>query len=208
VEQPRYVIRYLPEKLHRPAFPQLFLSPRVVVQKVTGQQGLIAGIVPPGHEYYTDDSIINIVTLDNLASIPDAFRKNRGLKFVAGNNESIRVGNHWWREITKTYARGAVIREDLHDFYRTFSPFVLCAVINSDIIAFVFKLLLAGGMNVFPEHVRWLPITPDLVSAAPKITSQLENLPDIDNGSLNDVLFKAYSLDAGEIATVKRFLEN
>ncbi len=208
VESPRYVIRYLPEKLHRPAFPQLFLSPRVVVQKVTGQQGLIAGIVPPGQEYYTDDSIINVVTLDNLASIPDAFRKNRGFKFVKGNNESIPVGNHWWREITKSYARGAMIREDLQKFYMKFSPILLCAVLNSQVIAFFYKLLLAGGMNVFPEHVRWLPITPDLISAAPKIMSQLENLRDIDDESLNEILFKAYALDAGEIGTVKRFLEN
>ncbi len=208
IEPPSYVINYVPEKLHRPAFPQLFLSPRVVVQKVTGKQGLIAGIVPTGAEYYTDDSIINIITLDNLASVPAAFRKNRGLKFVAGNNERIPVGKQWWQEVTKAYARGAVIREDLSAFYKQFSPIVLCATINSQVIAFFFKLLLAGGLNVFPEHVRWLPVTPDIITCAPNITTQLADIDHFDEELLNASVFQAYGLNAGEIGTIKRFLAN
>jgi hypothetical protein len=199
------VINYMPEKLHRPAFPQLFCAPRVVVQKVTGKQGLIAGIVPPGVEYYTDDSIINIITLDNLASVPTAFRKNRGLKFVAGDNKKIQVGKHWWHEVTKAYTRGAVIRDDLQAFYQQFAPAVLCAAINSEVIAFFFNLLLAGGLNVFPEHVRWLPISPDLIACAPEITAQLANPDQIDDALLNASVFKAYGLTAGEIGTIKRF---
>ncbi len=208
IEKPSYVINYVPEKLHRPAFPQLFLSPRVVVQKVTGKQGLIAGIVPPGVEYYTDDSIINIITLNNLASVPAAFRKNRGLKFVAGNNKSIPVGKQSWQEVTKSYARGALIREDLHAFYKEFTPSVLCAAINSQVVAFFFKLLLAGGLNVFPEHVRWLPIAPNLITRTPEITAQLGNLAEIDDEILNTSVFKAYALNAGEISTIKRFVGN
>jgi len=208
VETPRYVIRYVPELLHRPAFPQLFQSPRVVVQKVTGRQGLIAAVVPSGVEYYTDDSVINIITLNNLSSIPRAFQKHRGLRFLADDNASIPVGKHWWMEITKSYTRGAIIREKLYDFYKEFSPAVLCAVINSQVVAFFFNLLLAGGMNVFPEHVRWLPITPDLRNHTSEITDQMASLGDINEEALNEIMFKVYKLNAGEISTIKSFLEH
>lgn len=69
-------LRYEPERLYRPLFPELFEREKIVLRKVSGRRGLIAAIDRAGH--YTDDSVLCCQLRSQLSDLPEALVRRYG----------------------------------------------------------------------------------------------------------------------------------
>ncbi|MFH1702174.1 MAG: TaqI-like C-terminal specificity domain-containing protein [Nitrospirota bacterium] len=142
-------ILYDAEKLHRPAFPELFENEKIVIREVSGEKGLIAAY--DAENYYTDHSLINCIPKYYLEKLDERVLKDRGIKFVDSHRTEKDVEN-------KVYDRDTIIySEDLSESKRYKLKFII-ALINSSLIGFYYQKYVSGELNVFPEHVRTLRI--------------------------------------------------
>ena len=119
---------YDPKRLYRPAFPELFESEKIIVSKVTGEQGLVATF--DDEKYYTDDSLCCCIAKYNL--------RHKEVSFFGKRKISISP-----EQIT------------LSEKYNL--KYVL-GLLNSRLLNFYFRSLLGYGLNVYPESIEQLPI--------------------------------------------------
>jgi type I restriction-modification system DNA methylase subunit len=138
------------DKLHRPAFPELFETDKIVIPAVSGSRGLIAAI--DSDHYYTNHSIICVIMKRDLLDVDKKLLKARGIKLelTKSNQEE-----DLWQVNTGAYTRTTTV-------YRTDRDSLLniryiLALMNSKLIRFYFNNFLTGELNVFPELVKRLP---------------------------------------------------
>ena len=137
-------------KLHRPAFNELFASKKILIPEVTSNNGIFAGL--DYDKYYTNHSIINCIHKKDLYSLQEEILKSRNIKFLDVNN----LNEYKWQEEDNAYTRGCTIYKD-SKFDNIDLNYALL-LINSKLVNFYFKNFLSGGLNVFPELVRHLPV--------------------------------------------------
>jgi hypothetical protein len=143
-------ILYDVQKLHRPAFPALFENEKLVVREVSGNKGLIATC--DNDYYYTDHSLINCIPKYYLRTLDEKTLRDRGIRFVDFHRPAIQDIED------KVYNRDTIIYpEDMTTGNNCKLSYIL-ALINSTLVGFYYKKYVSGELNVFPEHVRTLPI--------------------------------------------------
>jgi hypothetical protein len=119
---------YDTDLLYRPSRREFFEAEKLVVRKVTGAKGLVCAVDSGGH--YTDDSLACVVRKADLASIPKDERQRHKLEIAPSEIEP-----------SKGY--------DLH---------LIAGLLQSPLVQTYFRVLLGGGLNVFPEAIEALPI--------------------------------------------------
>ncbi|KJR40258.1 type II DNA modification enzyme [Candidatus Magnetoovum chiemensis] len=143
-------IIYDTKNLHRPAFPELFENKKIVLCKVSGEKGLLASY--DTDNYYTDDSVANCIAKHCLTPMAETALRDRGVSFAAYNRPEDKTAPD------KVYDRDTIIYEnDLLDS-KNYSLLFIVALFNSSLIGFYYKKYISGELNVFPEHIRLLPI--------------------------------------------------
>jgi len=152
----QYAGRYLwydPNELHRPAFPELFENDKICLRKVAGKQGLIAAF--DEDQYYTEDSVINLIRKSALAEADDDTLSARGIEVVEENRGS---GSG---DDSKVYDRDTTIYADDLQLSEQVGLMPVIGIINSTLIHYYYSRAVSGQLNVFPEHVRRLPLEYD-----------------------------------------------
>ncbi|EMA14933.1 Eco57I restriction-modification methylase domain-containing protein [Haloarcula marismortui] len=152
----QYAGRYLwydPDELHRPAFPELFENDKICLRKVAGKRGLIAAL--DRDSYYTEDSVINLIRKSALAEADDDILSARGIEVVSENRSSTNTEN------SKTYDRDTTIYDDDLQLSKEVGLEPVLGIINSTLIHYYYSRAVSGQLNVFPEHVRRLPLEHD-----------------------------------------------
>ncbi len=155
------LLLYDPILLNRPAFPQLFEDEKILVREVSGNRGLIAALDTEG--YYTDHSLSCIILKKSLVGMSLEDARRRGISFCLDKNRvdeensfSIKFIHFDQKDESPAYTRGTTVyREDLHS---SFGLGALLAILNSSLLGFYFREYLSGGLNVFPGHLKQLPI--------------------------------------------------
>lgn len=146
-------VLYLTEgevKLHRPAFPELFETEKIVIPEVSGSRGLLAAL--DKDHYYTNHSVINVIMKRDLLCVDKDVLKARGVKLelTKSNKEPV-----LWQVDKGAYTRTTTVyRTDRDSFLNV--KFIL-ALMNSSLLRFYFNNYLTGELNVFPELVKRLP---------------------------------------------------
>ena len=156
-----YYILYDINKLHRPAFPALFESSKMIICKVTGERGLIVAHDDEG--YYTEDSVANVILKKSLINVDKLILKRRGIKLKLEYNrpEPVAFDRSFisfdeYEGDALAYTRGCdIFKEDLEELHNTL---YLTTILNSSLMNFYFTNYLSGDLNVFPELIRQLPI--------------------------------------------------
>ncbi|MBF0488728.1 MAG: hypothetical protein HQK98_11275 [Nitrospirae bacterium] len=143
-------ILYDTKRLHRPAFPELFENEKIIMSKVTGERGLIASY--DNLKYYTDDSLINCLLKFHLSNISTGLQTGRGIKFVDHERDANQPNGN------KTYDRDTIIYKDDLKASEKYSLKFILSLINSRLIGYYYKKYVSGQLNVFPEHIRKLPV--------------------------------------------------
>ena len=69
-------LRYEPDHLYRPLFPELFEGEKIVLRKVSGRRGLVAALDREG--YYTDDSVLCCQLRSQLGGLPEMLARRYG----------------------------------------------------------------------------------------------------------------------------------
>jgi type I restriction-modification system DNA methylase subunit len=137
-------------KLHRPAFPELFESNKIVIAEVTAKKGIIASL--DRQKFYTNHSVINCIHKKDLLNINPEILNTRGIKiFNTGHNPDYK-----WQEDELAYIRGCDIYKD--SIFNGYDIRYIISIINSQLINFYFKNLLSGNLNVFPGLVKFMPV--------------------------------------------------
>lgn len=72
---------YIPNKLHRPAFPQLFDKPKIMLSEISTD--IIATI--DYDKFYGNEKTINILLWKDMKSVDEKIIKKRGIKFTEEN---------------------------------------------------------------------------------------------------------------------------
>ena len=137
-------------KLHRPAFPELFETDKIVVPEVSGSRGLLAAL--DSNHYYTNHSVINTILKKDLLCVDKGVLKARGIKL----------------ELTKTNQEPDLWQLDKGAYTRTTTVYrtdrdtnlnirYILGLMNSKLIKYYFNNFLTGELNVFPELVKRLP---------------------------------------------------
>jgi hypothetical protein len=150
--QGRY-LWYDRDELHRPAFAQLFENEKICIRKVAGKQGLIASF--DDEQYYTEDSVINLIRKSDLVQADDDVLSARGIEVVdedrpiKGETPSL------------VYDRDSTIYPDDLDLSTRIAMRSVLGVLNSSVIEYYYKMAISGQLNVFPEHIRVLPFVYD-----------------------------------------------
>lgn len=119
---------YDPSRLYRPSRREFFESPKLVFRKVTGAGGLICAVDPHGH--YTDDSLACVVSKAQLMQMSAVERRRHQIR-IAPNQIAGSKG---------------------YDLY------MLAALFQTPLVQSYYRLLLGGGLNVFPKLIEELPI--------------------------------------------------
>ncbi|MFB6150280.1 MAG: Eco57I restriction-modification methylase domain-containing protein, partial [Haloarculaceae archaeon] len=174
-----YVI-YDPERLHRPAFPGLFETEKLLFREVAGDRGLVGSYDDDG--YYTDHSVINCVPKTSLRGVDDAVLRERGVRFVEepradgdagtadGRADAVGDGSEAsdsgsgaddGESSGGAYDRDAVVYLDDLDRASSYSLKAVLGILNSSLVGFYYGRSVSGDLNVFPQHVRDLPL-PDV----------------------------------------------
>ena len=159
---------YHSEGLYRPAFPELFENPKIIVAKVTGPNGLIATY--DDQRLYTDDSL--------SCSIPKFRLEGRDQRFF---------GRH---KITMS-------EEDIRLSRKYHLKYILGAL-NSSAINFYFQIMLGYELNVYPELIEELPIPKINENQQKEIIEKVETLLELNRCQLMvedvfDDLLKKYA---------------
>lgn len=118
------------DRLYRPSRPEFFHPEKLVVSKVTGANGLVCAVDEKGH--YTDDSLACVVRKADLASIPPAERRRHRISIAP-----------WQIAPSREY--------DLH---------MIAALLQTPLVRTYYRVLLGGGLNVFPNLIEELPLPP------------------------------------------------
>lgn len=137
-------------KLHRPAFPELFESDKILVPEVSGSKGLIAAL--DSDHYYTNHSAINVIMKRELLRVDKGVLKARGirLELTKSNQEPI-----MWQLDKGAYTRTTMVYRTDRDSLLNIR--YLLGLMNSKVIRYYFNNFLTGELNVFPELVKRLP---------------------------------------------------
>jgi len=122
-------LRYRPQELYRPLFPELFERPKIVVAKVTGARGLEVAIDRAG--YYTDDSLICLQPKYQLADLDPAIARRHRLELDPADVE-----------LSRSFPLEAILR-----------------CLQAPETRHVFDTLLGSGLNVYPAALKRLPIS-------------------------------------------------
>jgi len=138
-------------KLHRPAFNELFNSEKIVIAEVTANKGIIAGI--DNEKLYTNHSIINCIHKKDIFNLDSNILSSRGIKLIEAEAD---FQKYKWQETQYAYTRGTVITRDSR--FNNIDLKYAISLINSKLVNFYFKNFLTGGLNVFPELVRFFPV--------------------------------------------------
>jgi type I restriction-modification system DNA methylase subunit len=149
----QYCDRYLwydQDELHRPAFPELFENEKLCFRKVAGKNGLIGAF--DDQEYYTEDSVINVIRKADLVKADEDVLGARGIEIVDESRPSAEQSEG------KTYDRDTVIYSDDLNLSQKISLRAILGIVNSNLIHYYYAQAISGQLNVFPEHVRSLPI--------------------------------------------------
>ncbi|KWT84199.1 Eco57I restriction-modification methylase domain-containing protein [Candidatus Magnetominusculus xianensis] len=150
VEYENSHILYDMKRLHRPAFPELFENEKIVVCEVTGEKGLIAAY--DNLKYYTDHSLINCILKFHLKDVSAELQTGRGIQFVDYERNENEPNSG------KTYDRDTIIYKDDLKASEQYSIKFILSLINSRLIGYYYIKYVSGQLNVFPEHIRKLPI--------------------------------------------------
>jgi type I restriction-modification system DNA methylase subunit/predicted type IV restriction endonuclease len=143
-----------PKGLYRPAFQELFESPKLIVAEVTGPKGLVATYDEQG--FYTDHSLSCAISKFRLeGKDKDFFGKHK----IAISDEDIRVS----REYYLKYILG---------------------VLNSTTISFYFQTMLGYELNVYPELVEKLPIPKANENQQKEIIENVETILELNRCQL------------------------
>jgi hypothetical protein len=142
-------ILYDPKKLHRPAFPELFENEKIVICEVTGEYGLVGSL--DNRKFYSDHSLANCILKSSLQNIDEEMLKQRGIKFVKGTRADV-------SSTEKIYDRDVTIYDSDVKLSARYGLKFLLSLINSQLFGFYYNRYIGGGLNVFPEHIRKLPI--------------------------------------------------
>lgn len=137
-------------KLHRPAFPELFETDKILVPEVSGSKGLIAAL--DINHYYTNHSAINVIMKRELLRVDKKVLKARGirLELTKSNQEPI-----LWQLDKGAYTRTTMVYRTDRDSLLNIR--YLLGLMNSKVIRYYFNNFLTGELNVFPELVKRLP---------------------------------------------------
>ncbi len=136
--------------LYRPAFKELFENQKLVIQKVTGIQGINATF--DEKNYYTDDSLNCLVLKHNVAHLGESFFGKRKIGMTSQDAELSE-------------------KVDLKH---------LLGLINSKLMNFYFKLVLGYKLNVYPESLENLPIRLASPSEQQPIIKLVEQMLDMN----------------------------
>jgi hypothetical protein len=158
---------YHSEGLYRPAFPELFENPKIIVAKVTGPNGLIATYDDQG--FYTDDSL--------SCCIPKFRLKGKNSQFF---------GRH----------KIAISKEDIR-LSREYNLKYILGALNSSASNFYFQILLGYELNVYPELIEKLPIPNANPNQQKEIAEKVETILKLNQCQLTiedvfDGLLKKY----------------
>jgi hypothetical protein len=148
-----YAGRYLwydEDELHRPAFPELFESDKICMRKVAGERGLIASI--DKNQYYTEDSVVNIIRKSDLVTADDDTLSARGIT-IAEKERPEDEGNS-----SKVYDRDTTLYEDDLRMSESIKLEPILGILNSSLIHYYYSKAISGQLNVFPEHARNIPL--------------------------------------------------
>lgn len=115
------------DKLYRPSMKEFFESEKIMLSKVTGNEGLIATY--DNYSFYADDSVICITS--------KCYFKNLDTKIL---------GKH----------RLKLTEEDVIFSSKVDLRYIL-ALINSNLMNFYFKMMIGYDLNVYPNNILALP---------------------------------------------------
>ncbi|MHA2232811.1 MAG: hypothetical protein ACXAB4_10000, partial [Candidatus Hodarchaeales archaeon] len=147
--------------------------------EVSGKRGLIAALDSNG--YFTDHSLSCVIHKKALVGINPVVARRRGIKFFSDVDRPsnpdyfLQKFVHFdEKDTVAAYTRGATIYRD--DMNPSNDLEVILAILNSNLLDFYFKEYLSGGLNVFPGHIKQLPIPSSITSSKnnPEITSKIE----------------------------------
>jgi type II restriction/modification system DNA methylase subunit YeeA len=172
-----YRDRYLwydQNELHRPAFPELFENEKLCFKKVAGKRGLV-GAFDSDH-YYTEDSVINVIRKADLIAADQDVLDARGVEVVEKTRPVAEDGSK------KTYDRDTVIYADDLELSQKISLQSLLGIVNSRLIHYYYANAISGQLNVFPEHVRSLPVRYD-EAAYDKIEQKVSTIIELQSQS-------------------------
>ncbi|NGM71066.1 class I SAM-dependent DNA methyltransferase [Natronolimnobius sp. AArcel1] len=178
---------YEPDELHRPAFPELFESEKLCFRKVAGQRGLVGTFDAEG--FYTEDSVINVIRKADLLETDEDTLRARGIDVVDESRPTSDDGDDDGTAQTHTYDRDTIIYTDDLERSRDLSLQALLGIANSKLLHYYYATAISGQLNVFPEHVRSLPIdmgaaTDDEIASAAARISELQTQRDALNGDV------------------------
>jgi len=145
-------IRYHPEELHRPAFPALFESEKLVFKDIAGSRGLIGSLDREG--FYTDHTLVNCISKADLRAVDEETLRGRGIVFADEPRGAAPAGE-------STYDRDTVIYPEDEARARNYDLRALLGMFNSTLLGFYYRRYVSGNLHVFPQHVRDLPV-PDI----------------------------------------------
>jgi hypothetical protein len=143
-------ILYKPDELHRPAFPELFESPKLVFREVAGSRGLIGSF--DDDRYYTDHSLSNCILKSTLQSVDEETLNERGIKFVDKSRDVSSDSGE------KVYDRDSVIYPEDLEHSKQISLKSILGIFSSKLMGFYYQRYVSGDLNVFPQHIRDLPL--------------------------------------------------
>jgi hypothetical protein len=143
-------ILYNPDELHRPAFPELFESPKLVFREVAGSRGLIGSF--DDEAYYTDHSLSNCVLKSTLQAVDKETLSERGIKFTDKSRDPSSDSGE------KVYDRDSVIYPEDLELSKQFSLKSILGIFSSKLMGFYYERYVSGDLNVFPQHIRDLPL--------------------------------------------------
>jgi len=152
----QYCDRYIwydQNELHRPAFPELFENEKLCLRKVAGKNGLIGAF--DDQEFYTEDSVINVIRKADLVKADEEILRARGIEVVDESRPSVEEPDE------KTYDRDTVIYSEDLELSQKISLKAVLGITNSNLMHYYYAKAISGQLNVFPEHVRSLPIQHD-----------------------------------------------
>ena len=119
---------YDTERLYRPSRREFFETEKVLVKKVTGAKGIVCAVDSGNH--YTDDSLACVVRKASLVAIPLKDRRKHRIVIAPSQVEPSR-------------------RYDLH---------FVAALLQTPVVQTYYRVMLGGGLNVFPELIEALPL--------------------------------------------------
>lgn len=184
-------VRYLewgtnrcPNFVRRPTFPELYTQPKILVNTL----GDIKAVIDINGEYYCNHKLYVILPWNSLEGV---------------DNKSIDVSVKRYSHLSR--AKMELLSKQIDVKY-------LVGILNSSYAMTLLSNLRGGDFNIYPEHIRNIPIAPatpeqqaEIAALVDEILAAKEADPNADisaqMAAIDEKVYKLYGVESPEIAT-------